>query len=160
MDSVDIASSKSAQLKEEAAEPENGSIDREPSVARARYEQSFPARWQQGGQATSDMRTVYTSTMDRTHDATTANETTKEESTYSYESTRDWAVFFKEIDGRMFSSQSSPYSLPSGKHFKPFFHSPDHRFEANPCHLRRDRVLEIVRPPLFRTWEVVTESFL
>jgi hypothetical protein len=130
MDSADIVSSKSAQLKEEAAEPENGSIDQEPSVARARYEQSFPARWQQSAQATGDIGTVYASTMDRTHDATTTNEATKEESTYSYESTRDWAMFFKEIDGRMFSSQSLPYGLPSGKHFKPFFHSPDCHFEA------------------------------
>ncbi|PVF95012.1 S-adenosyl-L-methionine-dependent methyltransferase [Serendipita vermifera] len=52
--------------------------------------------------------------MDRTYDETGINE--ESQSTYSYDSTRDWSQFFKEIDGRIFNNQSSPYILPAGKH--------------------------------------------
>ncbi|PVF98123.1 S-adenosyl-L-methionine-dependent methyltransferase [Serendipita vermifera] len=49
--------------------------------------------------------------MDRTHAATTDDDAAQ--STYSYNSGRDWAMFFKEIDGRRFSNQSSTYILPA-----------------------------------------------
>ncbi|PVF95011.1 S-adenosyl-L-methionine-dependent methyltransferase [Serendipita vermifera] len=113
MEPRELVSLKNAELKKEAAGPKNGSIDEESPVARARYEQLFPKRWQQGDEAASESRTVYSSTMDRTHDATPVDKTTREQSTYSYDSTRDWTMFFKEIDGRLFSSQSSAYVLPS-----------------------------------------------
>lgn len=68
----------------------------------------------QGGLLTGDdsARTLAsTSIMDRSHDATTVDEAAH--STYSYDSTRDWTTFFKEIDGRRFSSQAAVYILPA-----------------------------------------------
>ncbi|PVF95010.1 S-adenosyl-L-methionine-dependent methyltransferase [Serendipita vermifera] len=82
----------------------------QPPAVRARYEQPFPGHSQQVNERAG--RTIApTSIMDHSHDATTNEEAAQ--STYSYESTRDWAMFFKEIDGRIFSSQASTYILPA-----------------------------------------------
>jgi hypothetical protein len=37
------------------------------------------------------------------------------ESTYSYDSARDLSTYFREINGRKFSSQASTYMLPAGE---------------------------------------------
>ncbi|PVF95009.1 S-adenosyl-L-methionine-dependent methyltransferase [Serendipita vermifera] len=102
MSSQDQASTDDS-LKEEAP----SFISNQPPLAvRARYEQSFPR-----GSGTTGRTNASASIMDRTHDATTVDEAAQ--STYSYESTRDWTMFFKEVDGRLFSSQASPYILPA-----------------------------------------------
>jgi hypothetical protein len=86
--------------------------NQQPPAARARYEQSFPKGSVQGDDIKG--RTIAsTSIPDHTHDATTIDEAAQ--STYSYDSTRDWSKFFKEIDGRRFSSQAAVYILPAGE---------------------------------------------
>jgi hypothetical protein len=112
MEPENSASTSSARAR--TAEVEDMDLEQEPPKFKARYEQSFPKRRQGGNEGVDHSETVYTSTMDRTHDATTVNDAA--ESTYSYDSTRDWALFFKEIDGRMFNNQSTPYILPAGQY--------------------------------------------
>ncbi|KIM25780.1 hypothetical protein M408DRAFT_204068 [Serendipita vermifera MAFF 305830] len=75
------------------------------ALARARYEQSHPAKSSQGNYTESlfsgpsglqDESSIYGGM-----------------STYSYDSTRDLSAYFRDIDGRRFLNQESTYMLPT-----------------------------------------------
>ncbi|KIM25768.1 hypothetical protein M408DRAFT_203865 [Serendipita vermifera MAFF 305830] len=80
-----------------------------PDGARPRYEQSHPAKSEprSGSPSHSNMNP----TENLTHAATTV--TDGGESMYTYDTSRDLAAYFTEIDGRKFGSQASPYLLPA-----------------------------------------------
>jgi hypothetical protein len=99
----------SARPNREAAKSEEK--ETVPAV-RARYEQSLPRVGRLVGD-NSGGTVASGSIMDRTHGATTVDEAAQ--STYSYDSARDWTSFFKEVDGRRFSSQAAVYILPAGE---------------------------------------------
>jgi hypothetical protein len=87
----------------------------EEALARARYEQSHPGKshrrtqpptpstWPQSGLKDS---------MDLSHAGSSASGA---ESIYSYDTSRDLSNYFREINGRKFSSQASTYMLPAGE---------------------------------------------
>ncbi|CAG8651721.1 2079_t:CDS:10, partial [Acaulospora colombiana] len=103
--------STSAKPEAEATRSENWK-EKQSDLARPRYVQPFPATRLQGGGIPGGSNTVDSSSiMDRTHDTTTIGDAAQ--STYSYDSSRDWTLFFKEVDGRRFSNQSSTYILPA-----------------------------------------------
>jgi hypothetical protein len=82
---------------------------------RARYEQSHPGKshrhtqpsslspWSQVGSKES---------MDLSHAGSSVSFA---ESSYSYDSARDLSSYYREINGRKFSSQASTYMLPAGE---------------------------------------------
>jgi hypothetical protein len=105
--------STEAKPQVETTKPGDWKIN-EPQTAWPRYEQSFPtSRPRATGVPGGGSTIAPTSIMDHTHDATTVDDAAQ--STYSYDSTRDWTLFFKEINGRRFNNQSSTYILPAGK---------------------------------------------
>lgn len=101
----------SAKPEAEATRSENWRAN-QPELVRPRYEQSFPTGRLHRGAIPGGSSTVDSSSiMDRTHDTATVDDAAQ--STYSYDSSRDWTLFFKEVDGRRFSNQSSTYILPA-----------------------------------------------
>jgi len=87
----------------------------EEALARARYEQSHPGKSPRHAQPTKSSPWSQPSvqgSMDWTHATSSIDDG---ESTYSYDSARDLTNYFREIDGRKFSSQASTYMLPAGE---------------------------------------------
>jgi hypothetical protein len=118
----EVKGSTSAKLQAEATDPDDWKA-RQPEIVRSRYEQDFPtSRPRANGVPGGSSSTIaLSSIMDRTHNATTVDDAAQ--STYSYDSTRDWTLFFKEVDGRRFSNHSSTYSLPAGEPLTELFSS-------------------------------------
>ena len=95
-------------------EAERGRLESTEALAKPRYDQSHPAKSQgwsgsQGVGTTANMQHEAA----LTHVATTA--TDGGESTYTYDSSRDLAAYFHDVDGRRFSRQAGPYMLPAGE---------------------------------------------
>jgi uncharacterized protein YchJ len=87
-------------------------------LLRPRYDQfsvrnatSYVDRFRPSALATSVTESISSGTMDRTHVTSEVGA----QSTYSYDSSRDFARYFKEIGGRWFASSQSTYMLPFGK---------------------------------------------
>lgn len=78
-------------------------------LARARYEQSDPAKSRSGDNPSASSGSV----MEPTHDA--GSVLSAAGTTYSYDSGRDIARYFREINGRRFNSQAATYLLPAGR---------------------------------------------
>jgi hypothetical protein len=79
--------------------------------AKVRYEQSHPGRSQSSNQPTRSINLHPGMTL--SHDD--SGITDAGESTYSYDSARDLNSYFREVNGRKFSSQASTYALPAGE---------------------------------------------
>lgn len=82
----------------------------EEALVRPRYEQSHPAKSQ--GDSGSNLHPKMQHEDDLSHAPTTI--TDSGESVYTYDSMRDLAAYFHEVDGRKFSTNSAPYGLPAG----------------------------------------------
>jgi hypothetical protein len=80
----------------------------------ARFEQrplNLKSRYVSDSTTVGDSRHTYTA-MSRSHAPTSLDEV---QSTYSYDSTRDFSAYFQEINGRRFTSAGATYMLPFGE---------------------------------------------
>ena len=95
-----------------------GNDEAKEEPARPRYDQPYLGRGHYRGES-SDIPTSSLESHPRPQDAVdqgrTISSLTAAESMRSYDSARDLTSFFREINGRRFSSQPSTYMLPSGE---------------------------------------------
>jgi hypothetical protein len=85
------------------------------AAARARYEQSHPGKSHRQTQLSTSSPWSQLDSKDSMDLSHVDSSVSVAESTYSYDSARDLSVYFREINGRKFSSQASTYMLPAGE---------------------------------------------
>ena len=89
----------------------------ENTHAKARYDQSHPAKSRRDSTGTkpdlfSSSHYLGEHAMEPSHGTSSIWDN---ETTYSHDSERDLSQYFRQINGRRFSSQASVYMLPSGE---------------------------------------------